>query len=397
MIDYLRLRTGSYIEGEKVYEITVEEGIVKFKIHGMFAASAKELGYQMSVEFLKQLETIDIEKWETSYEAPVDDEEANEGSYWELEYKPAEGLVKKCFGWDAYPPQWDSLMQLINFFGTEFIVISANVKVHEAMDFAAKVHKDQKLQGSDADFITHPMEVLNILTTMAAEPDVLIAGVLHDVMEYGGVTSEDLIMKFGDSVAHLVSEVSEEKGYAWRFRKQQLINTVHMRSKEEQMIIMADMVAHLRRLYADYSVDGEKIWERFDISKEDISWYFSTMQDNMESVRYINSMQHVYWEMVDLYKDLFVTHILDAQKGRMYQIGEGSQVYMLEKSMPVWQEILNFSKEDQRDGELAANILKMVQRAKEGSQRVQIISRLECNHIEQLWLAPVWKVSQTMQ
>ena len=81
----------------------------------------------------------------------------------------------------------------------------------------------------------------------------------------------------------------------------------------------------------------------------------------------------------------------------MYQIGEGSQVYMLEKSMPVWQEILNFSQEDQRDGELAANILKMVQRAKEGSQRVQIISRLECNHIEQLWLAPVWKVSQTMQ
>ena len=44
MIEYLRIRAGSYIEDEKVYEMRVNEGIVTFRMHGYIVASERELG-----------------------------------------------------------------------------------------------------------------------------------------------------------------------------------------------------------------------------------------------------------------------------------------------------------------------------------------------------------------
>jgi len=394
LIEYLRIRAGSYIEDEKVYEMRVNEGIVTFRMHGYIVASERELGAQMSLECIKQIESLHIERWKDSYESPV---ETGDGAYWEIEYK-AEGLLtKKSFGWDAFPPEWDNLMQYINFFGNEFVVISANVKIHEAVEFAARAHKGQYLDNSDADFITHPMEVLNILTSMEAEPDTLIAGVLHDVLEYTDATVEDITLKFGKGVASLVVMLTEDKSLTWRYRKKQLIDRIPYASKAEQMIVLADLVAHLRRIYSQLAESGERVWTEYKHSKEDLSWYFSEVQDQLEDVKFHEGVQHVYWEMVDLYKDVFVTHLLDAQKGRMYQIGEGAQVYMMEKSMPVWKEILHMGKPDQRESELADRILKMAESARAGSKRIQLISRIECQQIEDMWLAPVWKTAEALQ
>ena len=389
MIEYLRIRKGSYEEGEKVYEMTVTDDIVTFRIHGMFTANSRELGLQMSLECVKQIESLHIERWKENYESPLD---TGEGSYWEVEYKTAEYPLKKCQGWDAYPPEWDAFMEMINFFGNEFVVVSANVKVHEAIEFASKAHSGQKLHGSDADFITHSLEVLSILTSMEAEPDVKIAGVLHDVIEYTDVTKDDIIAKFGPNVAQIVADLSEDKALTWRYRKQLLINKLHLSTREVKMIIIADVVAHLRRIYADYSRDGDKIWEKFYYSREDLSWYFSEIQDALETIKFMETVAHVYWEMVDLYKDVFVLHLLDAQKGRMYQIGEGAQVYMMEKSFPMWKEIIHLGKGNQSETELAQNIMKMAEMARNGSKRIQMISRIECQRIEDMWIAPMWRM-----
>ena len=394
MIEYLRIRAGSYAEEERVYEMHVEDGIVKFRVHGYIAASERELGAQMSIECIKQIESLHIERWKESYESPVD---TGEGAYWEVEYKVEDQPAKKSFGWDAYPPEWDNLMQMITFFGNEFIVISANAKINEAIQYASKAHRGQMLDNSDIDFITHPLEVLNILTSMEAEPDVLIAGVLHDVIEYTDADIEDITLKFGKGVASIVAMLSEDKGLTWRYRKKQLIDRLPLAAKSEQMIILADLVSHLRRIYVQLAEQGDKVWAGYKHSREDLSWYFSEVQDQLEGIKFFESVQHVYWEMVDLYKDVFVIHLLDAQKGRMYQIGEGAQVYMMEKSMPVWKEIIHMGQPDQRESELADKILKMAESAKAGSKRIQLISRIECQRIEDMWLAPVWKTADALQ
>ena len=78
------------------------------------------------------------------------------------------------------------------------------VKLHDAIVFAAKAHKGQVRKGTDVDYITHPMEVLQILTQMGADGNLLIAGVLHDVVEDTDVTLDEVRELFGDDVATLV-------------------------------------------------------------------------------------------------------------------------------------------------------------------------------------------------
>merc|ERR1711962_1632533 len=73
-------------------------------------------------------------------------------------------------------------------------------RVLKAANFAAAKHKDQK---SDEDetipFINHPLGVANTLTNIGDinRPEVLQAAILHDIVEYGHATFDDLELGFG--------------------------------------------------------------------------------------------------------------------------------------------------------------------------------------------------------
>ena len=46
--------------------------------------------------------------------------------------------------------------------------------VHEAIIFAEEAHRGQKRKGTQTEYITHPMEVFQILTSMNANPELLM-------------------------------------------------------------------------------------------------------------------------------------------------------------------------------------------------------------------------------
>lgn len=81
--------------------------------------------------------------------------------------------------------------------------------VHEAMLFAEKAHRGQKRKGTDIDYITHPMEVYQILTSMQAGQELLMAGLLHDTVEDTDVDIDDVWLAFGDRVSALVANHTE--------------------------------------------------------------------------------------------------------------------------------------------------------------------------------------------
>ena len=59
------------------------------------------------------------------------------------------------------------------------------------------------------DFITHPLEVTKILMDLNVDDTTLIASLLHEVINNGSKTYEDLKEDFGDEVAMIVSSVSK--------------------------------------------------------------------------------------------------------------------------------------------------------------------------------------------
>ena len=78
----------------------------------------------------------------------------------------------------------------------------------EAYNFAEIAHSGQKRK-SGHDFIIHPVEVASHLARLELDPTVIIAGLLHDVIEDTDFTSKDIEDKFGKDVSGIVHSLTK--------------------------------------------------------------------------------------------------------------------------------------------------------------------------------------------
>lgn len=61
--------------------------------------------------------------------------------------------------------------------------MAEGIALHQAILLAGMAHKGQLRKGTALDYLVHPMEVLEILSSMHADINLRIAGVLHDTLE----------------------------------------------------------------------------------------------------------------------------------------------------------------------------------------------------------------------
>ena len=90
-------------------------------------------------------------------------------------------------------------------------------KLLQAASFAAQKHTGQTRKGDDAaPYINHPLEVANLLANLGKveDYDVLIAAILHDTVEDTETTEEEIEEHFGETVASIVMEVTDDKSLA---------------------------------------------------------------------------------------------------------------------------------------------------------------------------------------
>ena len=79
------------------------------------------------------------------------------------------------------------------------------MKIVKAFEFAYTKHQAIKRKSSDVPYIVHPMSVaVNLMKNLASE-NLILAGLLHDVVEDAQVTFSEIEKKFGKEVRELVS------------------------------------------------------------------------------------------------------------------------------------------------------------------------------------------------
>ena len=85
--------------------------------------------------------------------------------------------------------------------------------IQRALRFASKAHEEQKRDFSGDAYITHPIDVVQIIVDefKIADPEVIASAYLHDVIEDCNVTEEELIAKFNTFIADNVMMVSHTK------------------------------------------------------------------------------------------------------------------------------------------------------------------------------------------
>lgn len=118
----------------------------------------------------------------------------------------------------------------------------------EALEFARKAHGEQMRKYSKEPYIEHPKRVAAIVRTVPHTPEMICAAYLHDVLEDTPVEIGEIEKRFGEKVAGLVQELTDEYmkvNYPQlnrRARKEREVERQAEMSPEAKTIKLADII-----------------------------------------------------------------------------------------------------------------------------------------------------------
>jgi len=125
-----------------------------------------------------------------------------------------------------------------------------------AASFAAKVHATHKRKGASAEpYVNHVLEVARILAEAGAPEEAILAGLLHDTVEDSDqdpdpITHDRLVAEFGETVARIVAEATDDKSLPKETRKALQVKHAPTKSQAAKMLKLADKISNLRAITA---------------------------------------------------------------------------------------------------------------------------------------------------
>ena len=125
------------------------------------------------------------------------------------------------------------------------------IAVLKAADAAARWHVNQKRKGAAQEpYINHLLEVASLVAdaTDGKDPDLVIAALLHDAIEDQEVPREMIAEAFGEEVAALVEEVTDDKSLEKSERKRKQVEHASSESGRAKIIKLADKTSNLRTI-----------------------------------------------------------------------------------------------------------------------------------------------------
>jgi guanosine-3',5'-bis(diphosphate) 3'-pyrophosphohydrolase len=142
----------------------------------------------------------------------------------------------------------------------------------KAAQFAADRHRNQRRKDAEASpYINHPISLANVLANEGdiSDPIVLCGALLHDTIEDTDTTAAELIEQFGEEIANVVLEVTDDKSLDKATRKKLQIEHAKHASDRAKLVKLADKICNLRDIAsappADWS--AERKAEYFDWAK----------------------------------------------------------------------------------------------------------------------------------
>jgi guanosine-3',5'-bis(diphosphate) 3'-pyrophosphohydrolase len=144
--------------------------------------------------------------------------------------------------------------------------------VVRAVEFAAQKHRMQRRKDSDASpYINHPIALMHVLCIDGGinEPLILAAAALHDTIEDTETTEQELRTTFGEEIAQIVVEMTDDKSLPKEVRKRLQIEHSHRMSREGALVKLADKICNLRDVAANPPLGWslERQIEYFDWAK----------------------------------------------------------------------------------------------------------------------------------
>ena len=124
--------------------------------------------------------------------------------------------------------------------------MNSNLIIKAAV-YAADKHKYQRRKGfNQIPYINHPLKVALLLNECGeTDETLLLAAILHDVVEDTDSSNEEILAEFGHEVADLVKEVTDDKELPYAVRKELQIKAAPNLSDRAKKLKIADKICNI--------------------------------------------------------------------------------------------------------------------------------------------------------
>ncbi len=155
-------------------------------------------------------------------------------------------------------------------------------KYHAALVLAARAHRNQTRKGSDIPYLVHPVQVSIILLRHAFQEDMVLAGLLHDVVEDTETPLHRIEAEFGPAVAGMVAVLTEQKREdgverPWEVRKREALEALRRGGADAVAVKGADAIHNARSLAAQLRDQGGAVWDLYSRGPDETLSYYRSV------------------------------------------------------------------------------------------------------------------------
>ena len=128
--------------------------------------------------------------------------------------------------------------------------------INKAIYWAKKYHGDQKRKSGEA-YYTHPLEVAYMISEYKLKTDLIVASILHDIIEDTEVTAKMIHNAFGQRIAEMVDMLTRDRPDGTKLTIEEVINNAYKKADKEVLLIK--LIDRLHNIQTIGSLSAKKI------------------------------------------------------------------------------------------------------------------------------------------
>jgi hypothetical protein len=130
-------------------------------------------------------------------------------------------------------------------------------RVSKALKLASNAHSTQRRKSDNSPYINHLIEVQHLLVNTANinDEDIVIAGILHDIIEDSEVNKKDLLIMFGSRVSNLVLSLTDDKSLPLIDRRAKVLAKLVTAPQAMKQLKLADICSNASVIPASWTTE----------------------------------------------------------------------------------------------------------------------------------------------
>lgn len=148
-------------------------------------------------------------------------------------------------------------------------------KITKAIELCCELHKDQTRKATNIPYASHPISVGFILFSAGYSEEVIIAGILHDILEDVPNAEKTITDIFGKHIVYLIKGVTEDTSIklisikSWTDKKDNYLKNLKTVENDIKAISAADGLDNCRSIIRLIK-NKVNIWDAFNVSYKKI-------------------------------------------------------------------------------------------------------------------------------